>query len=499
MRISMLGCIKRGLAALILLTAAANGIMQTGRGLLAEDASPSITDEDRDFWSFRRVERPAVPSIQHADRARTTIDSFLLGRLEAKGLGFSPDADKRTLIRRVYLDLVGLPPSPEEVQRFLADDSPDTYERVVDRLLASPHFGERWARHWLDAAGYVDTVGFDVDADLIITTEGKWLYRDYVIESFNDDKPYDRFLTEQLAGDELVDWRNAATFTPQIRESLIATGFLRTAQDFTHEDVGNIPQNYYGILHDTIEIVGSSLLGLTLNCARCHNHKFDPLPQEDYYRLMAVLTPAYNPKAWKIVFPYNKKIEDRALADIAPIERAAIDRHNADIDRRINECYGQIADVKLPTRQRLFDSKLQSVPTTRRQTARDALKIAAEKRSEEDKRFVEQLKVSPEEVAAALSDEQKHAVQKINDQIAQLNKGRPKYGRIQALYDVGELPITRQLISQVSISSAGADSCSARRPITMLMRPLSPNLSVRRALSGMIVASSIIARTSPSV
>ena len=165
------------------------------------------------------------------------------------------------------------------------------------------------------------------------------------------------------------------TFTPEIRESLIATGFLRTAQDFTHEDVGNIPQNYFGVLHDTIEIVGSSILGLTLNCARCHNHKFDPIPQEDYYRLMAVLTPAYNPQNWKIVFPYDKKIEDRALADVSPTERAAIDRHNADIDRRVDEFNRQLDELRRPYRERLVESKLQNVPETDRAAVREALKI----------------------------------------------------------------------------------------------------------------------------
>src|SRR5204863_1869037 len=137
---------------------------------------------------------------------------------------------------------------------FNADQSPDAFEGLVDRLLASPRFGERWGRHWLDVAGYVDTIGFDTDATNILLSEGKWKYRDYVIRAFNEDKPYDRFLTEQLAGDELYDWRHAAQFTPEIRSALIATGYLRTARDLTHEAVGVIPQNFFGILHDTIEI-----------------------------------------------------------------------------------------------------------------------------------------------------------------------------------------------------------------------------------------------------
>ena len=311
---------RRGLAvvAAFLAFGLIGSLLPARRALLAAPPSDSVTDDDRQFWSFQKVVRPAVPRVQNGDRGRTPVDGFILARLEAEGLSLSPDTDRRTLIRRVFLDLVGLAPSPAAVETFVADESPDAWERLVDKLLASPQFGERWGRHWLDVVGYVDTVGFDVDADNIITSENKWLYRDYVIHSFNDDNPYDRFLHEQLAGDELVDWRNAPKFTPEIRELLVATGFLRTAQDFTHEDVGNIPQNHFGILHDTLEIVGSSLLGLTLNCARCHNHKFDPVPQEDYYRLMAAFTPAYNSQSWKIVFPYDKKLEDRAARRCFP-------------------------------------------------------------------------------------------------------------------------------------------------------------------------------------
>ena len=277
--------------------------------------SDTVSDQDQRFWSIQKSTRPAVPKVNALPRVGTPVDAFILARLEVKGLGLAPEADRRTLCRRVYLDLVGLPPSPEDVEAFAHDTSPDAYERLVDRLLASPQFGERWGRHWLDVAGYVDTVGFDVDADNIITSEGKWLYRDYVIRAFNDDKPYDRFLQRTTrrrragrlaARDRNSRRRSASCWSPR--------AFCGLRADFTHEDVGNIPQNHFGILHDTLEIVGSSLLGLTLNCARCHNHKFDPVPQEDYYRLMAVFTPAYNPQNWKIVFPYDKKLEDRFAA-----------------------------------------------------------------------------------------------------------------------------------------------------------------------------------------
>ncbi|MEX0713797.1 MAG: DUF1549 domain-containing protein, partial [Pirellulales bacterium] len=166
------------------------------------EGPPEVSDSDREFWAFQRPAQTAPPAVAGMAQVATPIDAFLLSRLEEKGLGFSPPAEPYTLVRRVYLDLVGLPPSPGEVEAFVSDSSSDAYERLIDRLLASPHFGERWGRHWLDAAGYVDTAGADNDATIIIPAEGKWRYRDYVVRSFNDDKPYDRFVTEQLAADQ---------------------------------------------------------------------------------------------------------------------------------------------------------------------------------------------------------------------------------------------------------------------------------------------------------
>jgi hypothetical protein len=308
------------------------------------DESAEVTARDKEHWAFRHVRRPAVPVPRNAVRATTPIDAFLLKQLEASGLSFSSPADRTTLLRRAFLDLHGLPPTPKELTEFLADSSPDAFASEVDRLLASPRFGERWGRHWLDVVGYADTVGFDSDANGIFISEGKWKYRDYVIRSFNADKPYDRFLVEQLAGDELVDWRHAPRFTDEIREDLIATGYLRTARDQTHEPESNIPLNYYGVLHDTVEVLGNSLFALTVNCARCHTHKFDPIPQRDYYRLMALFTPAYNPENWKPVFPWKPEIRDRALPDASTSELSQIDRFNADVDRDVARMRGRMAE-----------------------------------------------------------------------------------------------------------------------------------------------------------
>jgi hypothetical protein len=305
-------------------------------GPLTRREAPPLKPKDRAWWAFRKPARPAVPSVRAQDRVRTPIDAFLLQRLEENGLSFSPDADRILLVRRVYQDLIGLPPSPQEVDAFLNDSSPDAYEKLVEQLLASPHYGERWGRHWLDAAGYVDTIATDNDAAIITEREGVWKYRDYVIRSYNQDKPFDRFLLEQLAGDELIDWRNAATFTPEIKELLIATGFLRQASDVTYAAELNTSDIRHQVLFDTVQIVASNVLGLTVHCAQCHSHKFDPISQADYYRLAAFFAPAYDPQNWK-------HSNERFLAAIPPRDREAIDAHNAEVDRKVAELKKQLA------------------------------------------------------------------------------------------------------------------------------------------------------------
>jgi mono/diheme cytochrome c family protein len=238
----------------------------------ARHGPPKVDEKARGFWSFRPVARQAVPQIKDTAWAKTPIDAFILDRLEAAGLRPAPPAPKTSLLRRVYYDLIGLPPTPAEVDAFLADDSADAYAKVVDRLLASPHYGERWARHWLDLVRYAETNGYEVDAP----KPNAWRYRDFVIQSFNEDMPYDRFVREQLAGDELE---------PVTTDGLIATGYYRLAPVD-----GGAPdrlQAKYDGLDDIVATTGQVFLGLTVNCARCHDHKIDPFPQADYYRLLA--------------------------------------------------------------------------------------------------------------------------------------------------------------------------------------------------------------------
>lgn len=237
----------------------------------AKGPGPPAADQ---HWAFKAPLRPPFPEIKARDRDRNPIDRFVLARLEREGSGFSPEADRATLIRRLSLDLTGLPPTPGELDAFEADRAPGAYDRLVERLLASPHYGEHWGRHWLDVARYADSNGYEKDAARSI-----WPYRDWVIRAFNDDMPFDRFTVEQLAGDLLP----GATL-----EQRIATGFLRNSM--LNQEGGIEPEQFRTeALIDRMDVLGKAWLGLTVNCCQCHNHKFDPLSQRDYYQLLAFL------------------------------------------------------------------------------------------------------------------------------------------------------------------------------------------------------------------
>jgi hypothetical protein len=247
---------------------------------LASDAIAPLgtyTDVERRQWSFVKRGNPAVPTFNSpADRAwvQNPVDAFILSKLQKEGLRPSPSADRRVLLRRVYFDLIGLPPTPAEMAAFLADKSPDSYSKVVEKLLASPRYGERWGQHWLDVVRFAETDGYEYD-----THRGDaWRYRDYVIRAFNNDKPYDRFILEQLAGDEIA---------PKEDETLIAAGFNRLGP--VRKNAGNqeVASSRNEILTEMTNVVGSAFLGVTVGCARCHDHKFDPVRQSDYYRLQA--------------------------------------------------------------------------------------------------------------------------------------------------------------------------------------------------------------------
>ncbi len=254
-----------------------------------------FTSQESQFWAFQPIVKHAVPILRTERELFSPVDYFILAQLRSKQLEFTDKAPRETLIRRLYFDLLGLPPSADAVEKFLSDDRPDAYEQLVDRLLASPQYGERWGRHWLDVAGYADSEGY-TDAD----TEREWAYayRDYVIRAFNQNMPYDQFVTDQLAGDELTS-RPYKDLSADARRQLTATGFLRMAPDGTGS--GGVDQMVARneAIADSIDVMTSSLLGMTVGCARCHNHRYDPVSQEDYYRLRAILAPALDWQAWQ--------------------------------------------------------------------------------------------------------------------------------------------------------------------------------------------------------
>ena len=376
--------------------------------------APPITDEQRKFWAFRKPEPAALPRVKAKARVRTPIDQLILAKLEGKRLTYSPDASADKLLRRAFLDLAGLPPTPAEVEEFHNDKSANAYEKLLDRLLASPRYGERWGRQWLDAAGYVDTTGKDFDPKKSEYADGMWRYRDYVIQAFNSDKPWDRFLTEQLAGDELVDWRETKGRTPQMNDLLAATGYLRTILDITEEDISNLPVERYEALFKLVDKVSSSTMGLTVGCARCHTHKFDPIPQRDYYRFLALFTTAYNPTDW--IQPQNHH-----LYLVGKPEQEEIERHNKEIDL-----------LRKPVEALLLEEKLKTVPEAIRADVKAMFDTAADKRDAVQKYLASKFGNLQRDVAK-------------DPQIVAIDAKKRKLDKIQALWDVGTPPNIRLL------------------------------------------------------
>lgn len=255
-----------------------------------ETSTKHTVADPRTFWSLQPIRESSPPSVSRPSWVQNPIDAFILAQLDAKGLEPTPRADARTLVRRAYMDLIGLPPTPEQVDAFVLDPTQEAWGRLINQLLESPHYGERWGRHWLDVARYADSGGFETD----VYYRNAWRYRDYVVKSFNDDKPYNIFVQEQIAGDEL--WPddialdgNYTIASDKVKhlEALTGTG-LYTLGPQVHESNMDGKKIRYETYSDWVDTTGAAFMGLTFGCARCHDHKFDPISQHDYYAMQAI-------------------------------------------------------------------------------------------------------------------------------------------------------------------------------------------------------------------
>ncbi len=325
-----------------------------------------ITQEDRDYWAFQPIRRPPIDFYSEQERVRTPIDALLLSAMP-QGLGFAADASRETLVKRAYLDLVGLPPGPEEMQRWLSDSTEEWYSSLINELLASARYGERWARHWLDVAGYADSEGYNArDTE----RPWSWKYRDYVIRSFNADKPFDRFIVEQLAGDELAGPRDGDWNEDQI-ELLTATGFLRMGADGSGSGADDSDSRNQ-VMVETLKIVSSSLLGLSVGCAQCHDHRYDPIPHSDYYALRAVFEPALDWRAWRT--PEQRRVSLYTAAELAEAERIEVD---------IQKVYQEQNAQETKYMEQALTTELEAFEPPLRDRLRSAYETPGDKRTDE--------------------------------------------------------------------------------------------------------------------
>jgi hypothetical protein len=359
-----------------------------------------------DLWSLKPVKNVQPPVVKNKRWTRTPIDRFALARIESSDGTPPREADKRTLARRLYFDLTGLPPTPEQMERFLADRRADAYERLVDELLASPRYGEHWARAWLDVIRYSDSNGFDWDE----FRPKAWRFRDYVIRAFNADKPFDRFIREQLAGDELLDGPPTSAAE---QDALIATTYLRlgpqdnSAGAFNEQDRARAEW-----MADLTETTGSAFLGLTMSCCRCHDHKYDPISQADHFRLRAFFEPV--------------KYADETPLDLA-VEQEAIRAHNKSIDGKIKPLTQQRDGILAAIKKRMRDERFAKL------TPEEKLLLDTPKaqRTNDLKSKIEgvEKKVEPgdKEVKAALKGEEKSKHDALEKEIAGLKKQRREF------------------------------------------------------------------------
>lgn len=393
-----------------------------------------ILDEDRQYWAFQPVKRPKVPQVK-GQAVTNPVDGFILAEATKKGLAMAPEADRRTLIRRVTLDLTGLLPTPQEVEDFVNNKSPLAYEQLVERLLASKSYGERWARHWLDVVGYADSNGY-TEADSV--RPHAWRFRDYVIRSLNEDKPWDQFIQEQLAGDELAgathgDYQQAV-LDPKRTDQLIATAFLRMAPDGTGDTVDDPKLAKNNVIAEQIKILGSSLMGLTLSCAQCHDHRYDPITQADYYRLRAIFDPAYNWENWRAP-------NSRLYSLYSPEERAKA----AEIEAKAKAIEVEARAMSKKFLDEIFEVEIKKVPQAEQAAFRVARDTPTAKQTPEQKALIKKYPSALATYSLDLYDKKKQDI--VDAKMAEATKLRatkPAEGFVMALTEVkGQVPVSK--------------------------------------------------------
>lgn len=355
-----------------------------------------------DLWSLKPLADPKLPAVQNADWIRNPIDHFVLAKMEAAGRKPAPEADRQTLARRLYFDLLGLPPTPEEMKAFLSDTSPEAYEKLVDKLLDSPSYGEHWARFWLDVVRYSDSNGFDYDE----FRPNAWRFRDYVIRSLNADKPYDQFVKEQLAGDEMV---TGLPRTVEDQDRLIATGFLRVGPfDNSAEKFGEKDLCRARVMSDLVETTGSAFMGLNMSCCKCHDHKVDPISQADYYRMRA--------------FFEGVEPNDKLLLDLPP-KQDVVNREMLVIDGKRQ----QIKDLELQVVERFRDAKAHMLPEKERNLLATPTKELTQEAKGRILLIKRGLEPTEAELKAAYTDKEKQTAATLAAEVNDLEKKRTPF------------------------------------------------------------------------
>ena len=403
---------------------------------------PKIPPAQKNHWAWKSPVRPPLPQLRDRNWARNPIDQFILAKIEAAGLKPAPEAAREQLIRRVTFDLIGLPPTPEEIDAFLTESAAKpqaAYESLIDRLLASPHYGERWGRHWLDVARFAESNGYEFDE----IRPDAWRYRDFVVESFNNDKPYDRFIREQLAGDEL---------DPDNPRALVATGFNLLGPDMT--DSSDKLQRRQNTLDDMTDTAGSAFLGLTLGCARCHDHKFEPLSQSDYYRMQAFFT--------QVQFRLDLPIATKEL-------RPAIEAALKDYASKLRPLQDGLRELEEPHRRKLLEAKLARLT----EDVQQAHRTPADKRTPIQKELVDktirQVGIAQADIVKAMSEADAARHRDLQAQIKKVESKKPAASVAMGIQDAaGPPPKTFMLVR-------GAPGSPGEEVFAGFPKVLSPN------------------------